>query len=382
MYRPSSPSSPLGVLTSLGQSLWLDFIDRKMTRSGELKALIEKRAVRGVTSNPSIFEQAIAKSDTYDEAIVRIGADGRGAAAIFEQLAVEDVREACDLFRPIHEMSGGNDGFVSIEVSPRLAFDTQGSLEEARRLWRSVARPNVLVKIPGTDEGVPAIAEALSEGINVNITLLFAVSMYEKVIDAYITGIERRLAAGHGVETLRSVASFFVSRVDTETDKRLEALAARGTDRSKIEPLLGTAAIANAKIAYQKYVQHFEGERFRAVMGKGAAVQRPLWASTSTKNPRYEPTKYVDNLIGPDTINTLPPQTLEEFARHGVAARTIDADLGKARSDIARIEALGISLADVTDFLVTDGVKKFADSYTSLLAAVEAKRARLVTARV
>jgi transaldolase len=382
MYRPSSPTSPLGVLTSLGQSVWLDFIDRKMTRSGELKKLIERRAVRGVTSNPTIFEQAIAKSDTYDAAIRSLGAGGKDAAAIFEQLAVEDVQEACDLFRPIFEMSGGNDGFVSIEVSPRLAFDTQGSLEEARRLWRSVARPNVLVKIPGTNEGVPAIAQALSEGINVNITLLFAVAMYEKVIDAYLTGLERRLAAGQGIEALRSVASFFVSRVDTEADRRLEALAAGGADRKVIEPLLGKAAIANAKIAYQKYVQHFEGRRFRALMAKGAAVQRPLWASTSTKNPKYEPTMYVDGLIGPDTINTLPPQTLEEFARHGVAARTIDADVDRAKADLAAIEALGIRLSDVTDFLVTDGVKKFADSYASLLSAVEAKRAKLASAGV
>ena len=380
MYRPSSPTSPLGVLTSLGQSVWLDFIHRQMLESGELVRLIERRAVRGVTSNPSIFEQAIGQSEAYDGALAA-AANGADAMAIYERLAIDDIRAACDQFKPIHEMSGGNDGFVSLEVSPRLARDTQGTMAEVRRLWKAVARPNVMIKIPGTPEGLPAVTQALSEGINVNITLLFAVSMYERVIDAYITGIEQRLAAGRGVDTVRSVASFFVSRVDTETDKRLEKLVSQGeVTPERAKPLFGTAAVANAKLAYQKYVEHFEAKRFRAVMAKGAAVQRPLWASTSTKNPAFSPVKYVEELIGPDTVNTMPPATLEEFARHGAPTRTIDADLDGARASLAAIEALGVKLSDVTDFLVVDGVKKFADAFDKLLAAVEAKRAKLVPA--
>ncbi len=378
-FRPSNPNSPLGNLMRLGQSIWLDYIHRTMLASGDLKELIEGRGVRGVTSNPTIFEQAIGRGDAYDAEIARLAREGKDALAIYEALAIADIQAACDLFRPIHEMSGGNDGFVSIEVSPRLAHDTAGTLAEARRLWAAVDRPNVMIKIPGTDEGLPAVTQALAEGINVNITLLFAVAMYERVIAAYVAGLEQRLAAKGSVEAVRSVASFFVSRVDTETDKRLDALAASGTvNRAVAEGLRGKAAVANAKVAYATYVRHFEGERFRAVMAQGAAVQRPLWASTSAKNPAYRDTLYVDELIGPDTVNTLPPATLEAFAEHGTAARTIDAGLEEAERQLAAIESLGLRLSDVTDFLVTDGVKKFADSFTSLLAAVEAKRKALV----
>ncbi len=380
VVRASNPNSPIGQLMRLGQSLWLDYIHRTMLASGELKGLIEARGIRGVTSNPSIFEQAIGKSGAYDGEIARLAREGKDAMAIYETLAIADIRAACDLFRPIHEMSGGNDGFVSIEVSPRLAHDTAGTLAEARRLWHAVDRPNVMIKIPGTAEGLPAVSDALAEGINVNITLLFAVAMYERVIDAYITGIERRLAAGGSVEAVRSVASFFVSRVDSETDRRLDALEtapARSSRALIAGGLKGKAAVANAKVAYDAYVRHFEGARFRKVMAEGAAVQRPLWASTSTKNPAYRDTLYVDELIGPDTINTLPPATLEAFADHGTAARTIDAGLEEAQRQLAAIESLGVSMTDVTDFLVVDGVKKFADAFDALLAAVEAKRAAL-----
>jgi transaldolase len=378
VVRASNPNSPIGRLMRHGQSLWLDYIHRTMLASGELKSLIEARGIRGVTSNPTIFEQAIGTSDAYDAEIARLAREGKDATAIFEALAIADIQAACDLFRPIHEMSGGNDGYVSIEVSPRLAHDTVGTLAEARRLWMAVDRPNVMIKIPGTPEGLPAVTDALADGINVNITLLFAVAMYERVIDAYVTGIERRLAAGHPVEGVRSVASFFVSRVDSETDKRLDRVAAADpAHRAIAEGLKGKAAVANAKVAYDTYVRHFEGARFRAVMAKGAAVQRPLWASTSTKNPAYRDTIYVDELIGPDTINTLPPATLEAFADHGTAARTIDTGLEEAQRQLAAIESLGVRLAEVTDFLVTDGVKKFADSFTALLAAVETKRAAL-----
>ncbi len=368
--RPSNPGSPLGTLIALGQSLWLDYIHRRMIRSGELKALIENRGIRGVTSNPTIFEQVIGQSDAYDEAIHQLAAGGRDAVAVYEALAIADIQGACDLFRPIHEMSAARDGYVSMEVSPRLAHDTAGTLAEARRLWAAVGRPNVMIKIPGTAEGLPAITAAIADGINVNVTLLFAVPMYERVIDAYVAGIERRLGEGKSVESVRSVASFFVSRVDTEADKRLEAAKAPAA-------LLGAAAVANAKLAYATYVERFEGKRFRAVMAQGAAVQRPLWASTGTKNPKYADTKYVDELVGPDTINTLPPATLEAFAAHGRPRRAIDEDVEAARAAIAAIEAAGVRLADVTDFLLVDGVKKFADSFTGLLKAVEAKRTKL-----
>lgn len=372
-YR-RTPSSPIGMLEALGQSLWLDYIHRSMLRSGELKRLIETRGIRGVTSNPTIFEQAIAQGEVYDDEIAALAREGKDALAIYECLAVEDIQAACDLFRPIYEMSGGNDGLVSIEVSPRLAHDTDGTLAEARRLWQRVARPNVMIKIPGTEAGLPAVAAAISEGINVNVTLLFSVAVYERVIDAYLSGLERRLASGESVEAVRSVASFFVSRVDTECDRRLEAAGAS-------RELQGRAAVANAKRAYRKYLEHFEGERFRRLMGRGAAVQRPLWASTGTKNRAYSDVKYVDELIGPDTVNTVPPATLEAFADHGTPRRSLDQGIEQADADLAAIEAAGVRLAEVTEFLVKDGVKKFADSFESLLAAVEAKRTGLVGAR-
>ncbi len=379
MARTSISGGRISALERLGQSIWLDFIHRHLLWSGELKQLIEDYGVRGVTSNPTIFEQAIGQSDAYDEAIARRAAAGEDALRIYEAVAMEDIRAAADLFRPIFDMSGGVDGFVSMEVSPLLAHDTAGTIAEARRLWAVLDRPNVLIKIPGTTEGLPAIAQAISEGISVNVTLLFAVEMYERVIDAYLTGLERRAAAGKPLEGIASVASFFVSRVDTEADKRLEARIAGGADRAQCEKLLGTAAVANARLAYQSYVTRFEEPRFHALMAKGAAVQRPLWASTGTKNPKYADTKYVDELVGPDTVNTMPPATLKAFADHGSVVRTLDTDPSAVRARLAALEAAGVSLRDVTDFLVADGVKKFADSFTSLLAAVEAKRERLLS---
>ena len=370
--RASNPGSPLGRLIRERQSVWLDYMHRTMLKSGELKALIEARGVRGATSNPTIFEQAIGKSDAYDDAIAALAGQKMDSEQVFETLAIEDIRMACDQFMPIYEMTRGNDGFVSMEVSPRLANDTDGSLQAARRLWKAIDRPNAMIKIPGTAAGVPAIAAALGEGININITLLFSVKMYQQVIEAYLKGVEQRMAKG-SIEHLRSVASFFVSRVDTETDKRLEALKKPGQTAG----LMGKAAVANAKIAYQLYVQYFEGSRFRGLMGKGAAVQRPLWASTGTKNPAYPDTKYVDELIGPDTINTMPPATLDAFADHGTVDRTVDRDVEQARRQIEAIEALGVKLDDVTDFLVKDGVKKFEDSYASLLDVVDSKRKKL-----
>lgn len=380
MARLSNPGGTLQALERVGQSVWLDYMHRAMLRSGELKQLIERSGVRGATSNPTIFEQAIGGSDAYDDVIAQLAATGRSVVEIYEALAVEDIREACDQFRPIYDMAGGNDGFVSIEVSPRLARDPAGTIAEARRLWAAVDRPNVMIKIPGTAEGLPAIAQATAEGININITLLFAVEMYEGVMEAYLVGLERRLAAAQPVDPIRSVASFFVSRVDTEVDQRLQARIAAGADRARCEALLGTAAVANAKIAYQAFLRVFEDARFRQLMAKGAAVQRPLWASTGTKNPAYSDVRYVDGLIGPDTVNTMPPATIKAFADHGRPLRTIDTDLDAARASAAALAEVGVSLRDVTDQLVVDGVKKFEDSVTTLLAAVEAKRERLAAA--
>lgn len=380
MARTSLSGGRIATLERLGQSIWLDYIHRSMLRSGELKHYIEDFGVRGVTSNPTIFEQAIGGSDAYDDAIASLAAAGHDVQAIYEALAIEDVRAAADLFRPIYDMSGGNDGFVSMEVSPRLANDTAGTITEARRLWAALARPNVLIKIPGTAEGLPAITQGIADGINVNVTLLFAVERYGRVIDAYLSGLEQRLEAGKPLDGIRSVASFFVSRVDTETDQRLEELVASGADRARCEPLMGKAAVANAKLAYQTYLERFEDQRFRSLMAQGAAVQRPLWASTGTKNPRYPDTLYVDELVGPDTVNTMPPATLKAFAEHGKVARALDTDVDVARRQLAELEAVGVSLRDVTDVLEVAGVKKFADSFTSLLTAVEAKRERFATA--
>ena len=378
MPRTSGPVHPASALAALGQSLWLDYIHRELIESGELRRLIEQDGIRGVTSNPTIFEQAIAGGTAYDSAIAALAKQGKDARAILEALTVADVAAACAVFAPIHEMTGGGDGFVSLEVAPDLAHDTAATVAEAKRLWAAVGRPNLMVKVPGTSEGLPAITALLAEGINVNVTLLFAVEMYQRVIEAYFAGIEQRLAAGQPVEGVRSVASFFVSRVDAEVDPQLErriAAATDAADRARLEALLGTAAVDNAVVAYQAYEAAFSAPRFRALMAKGAAVQRPLWASTSTKNPRYPDTMYVDRLIGPDTVNTVPPATLRAFQDHGRAVRTIDADVPGSRERLAALAALGISLSEVTDHLASDGVAKFAKSFTSLLAAIEAKRA-------
>jgi len=376
--RTSGPVRPASALMALGQSLWLDYIHRELMASGELRRLIERDGIRGVTSNPTIFEQAIAGSTAYDTAIAALAREGKDARAILEALTVEDVTAACDAFAPIYEMTQNGDGFVSLEVAPDLAHDTAATIAEAKRLWAAVNRPNLMIKVPGTPEGLPSITALLAEGINVNVTLLFAVEMYQRVIEAYFAGLEQRLAAGRPVEGVRSVASFFVSRVDAEVDPQLERriAAATGADeRARLEELLGTAAVDNAVVAYQAYEAAFSAPRFRALMAKGAAVQRPLWASTSTKNPRYPDTMYVDRLIGPDTVNTVPPATLRAFQDHGRPVRTIDTDVPGARRRLAALAALGISLESATDRLQTDGVAKFAKSFTSLLAAIEAKRA-------
>ena len=376
--------NPIQALERLGQSVWLDTIDRELLASGGLRRLIADEGVRGVTTNPTIFEQAIAHGSAYDPAIAALAAVRQESAALFESLAVADVTEAADQLRPVYDAAGGNDGFVSIEVSPTRAYDTAGTIAEARRLWTRVDRPNVMVKVPGTVEGLPAIEQLIADGVNVNVTLLFSVDMYRGVIDAYLAGLERRVQAGERLARLRSVASFFVSRVDNEADKRLTALAAAAKDpaaRARLEGLLGKAAVANAKLAYEAFQASVASPRFQALRSRGAAVQRPLWASTSTKNPRYSDTLYVDNLVGPDTVNTMPLVTLRAFADHGRAERTVDRGLDEARGELAAIEAAGVKLKDVTDLLVVDGVKKFSDSYHALLGSLEAKRDALLARR-
>jgi transaldolase len=371
-------SGPLWQLTDLGQSVWLDYIRRGILDSGELERMIREKALRGVTSNPAIFEQAIARSDDYDDALERLAADGVSANDAYEALAIEDIQRAADLFRDIYHQAQGHDGFVSLEVSPELAHDTEGTLAEARRLWKVVDRPNVMIKVPGTDEGLPAIEALIAEGINVNVTLLFSLEGYEKVMDAYLQGLERRAEAGEPLERIASVASFFVSRVDSAVDAELERrIQEGGPGAERARALLGRAAIANAKLAYQRFGDIFAGERFERLATRGARVQRPLWASTSTKNPDYRDVIYVEELIGPDTVNTMPLATVEAFDDHGVAERTLDRDLDGARSDLGALADLGIDLGEVTRQLQVEGVEKFVVPFRHMLEKVEEKLAEV-----
>lgn len=364
-----------------GQSPWLDNIRRGMIRSGELRRMIADYGLRGVTSNPTIFEKAISGSTDYDEAILECISKQAGVPAeIFESLAIRDIQDTADLFRPVFEESKGGDGHVSIEVSPRLARETQGTLAEARRLFGRIARPNVMVKIPGTVEGLPAVEEAIAGGINVNITLLFSLERYAAVVEAYLKGLERRVKRGEPVSGIASVASFFVSRVDTQIDKALEAAVASarsGKEKAELKDLLGKAAIANAKLAYQIYKSAFSGARFAALRDKGARPQRLLWASTSTKNPAYRDVIYVEELIGPDTVNTMPQATLGAFKDHGRIRPSLEEDVEGARGVLDRLKAAGVDMARVTRDLETEGVKLFADSYDSLLWCITAKREML-----
>lgn len=376
----TNEKNPLYALLKQGQSVWLDSIQRKQIESGELKNLIETMALRGETSNPSIFEKAIVGSTDYDDDIRALAAQDKDTLAIYEKLATDDVRAACDVFRSVYDESNGGDGFVSIEVSPRLAHDTQGTIAEAKRLWETVDRPNLMVKIPGTKEGVPAIEQSLYDGLNINITLLFAVQAYEEVAWAYIRALEKRAAEGKPIDRIASVASFFVSRIDTLADKLLGDASARELNPQRYEELQdlqGKLAIANAQIAYEHFNQIFSSARWLALQAQGARVQRPLWASTSTKNPSYRDVMYVETLIGPHTVNTLPMETLKAFAEHGIVARTVDADFSAAHAIVKRFEAAGFSLDAVTDQVLKEGVVKFDEAFNQLLAGIEKKRAQM-----
>ena len=360
-------------LHDAGQSLWLDYIDRTMLANGDLERRIRDDALTGMTSNPTIFEKALGEGVAYDAQLAE-APSGLSPWERFELVETTDVRRACDIFRPVYDATNGEDGYVSIEVSPGSANDASATVAEAQRLWKTVDRPNVMIKVPGTAEGSEACRRLIADGINVNVTLLFAVEAHERIIDAYIAGLEERAKAGKPINRISSVASFFVSRVDSEIDKRIDALiTATPAKSATLKALKGKAAIANAKLAYALFQKKFAGPRWDALAAKGARVQRPLWASTSTKNPEYRDVMYVEQLIGPNTVNTLPPATLDAFRDHGEVARSVDQDIGSARKVIADLEAAGISLADVTAKLLKDGIASFQKSFDGLLANLEKK---------
>ena len=363
--------NPVKELLNQGQSIWLDYIQEGLIQSGELERLVEENGVRGITSNPTIFQKAIAGSSDYDDVLRAMLENDPQIEAdkLFERLALENIRAAADVLRPVYDEAEGADGFVSIEVSPRIAHNTARTIDEAKRLRAEVDRPNVLIKVPATPEGIPAIEALIADGVNVNITLMFSMKHYEGVARAYIQGLQRC----SNPQQVSSVASFFVSRVDTEVDKALKKL---GTEEARA--LLGKVAIANCKLVYRRFREIFYGEVFAALRGRGARVQRPLWASTGTKDPAYSDVLYVENLIGPDTVNTLPPATLDAFRRHGrVKGSTVEEELKKAESDLSRLKELGIDLDAIAEKLQTDGISAFAASLDRLLAAVEEKRRRL-----
>ena len=362
-------------LHDVGQSIWLDSIDRRMLHDGELDRRIRDDALTGMTSNPTIFQKALASSNAYDEQIVAAEEAGLTSWELFELLETTDVRDACDAFAGVYSSTRGADGYVSIEISPGVSHNADAAIEEARRLWKTVDRPNVMVKVPGTVEGAVAVRRLISEGINVNITLLFAIEAHDRVIEAYMAGLEDRVKARKPIDGLASVASFFVSRVDSEIDKRLDALIAKAqpAEKERLQLLKGRAAIANAKLAYRLFRQRFSGPRWEALAKQGARVQRPLWASTSTKNPSYRDVMYVEELIGPDTVDTMPPATIEAFRDHGVIDKTVDKKIAAAEGLLKEIEAVGISVREVTEKLLVDGIASFQKSFDELIAGLESK---------
>jgi transaldolase/glucose-6-phosphate isomerase len=370
-------SNPLVELHSLGQSVWLDQIERALFKSGKLAKLIQDDGLRGMTSNPTIFEKAITGSADYQEQIDRGARDGKTGSEIYEMVVLDDIAHASDLFRSLYANSNGGDGFVSLEVSPLLAHDTDGTIREAKSLFSRLNRPNVMIKVPATDEGLPAIEELIASGLNVNVTLIFSVHRYEEVAEAYIRGLERRAQAGQPIDRIGSVASFFVSRIDSAVDKELDALEKQATDSQKkqeIHALRGKAAIANAKMAYASFKRIFESPRFEALKRKGAKVQRPLWASTSTKDPSYPDVLYVTELIGPHTVNTMPPATIDAWRDHGKGAANLEVGMDKAPALFNQLKAIGIDFKKITDKLTADGVRSFSQSFTDLMRTIEQRR--------
>jgi transaldolase len=368
----SAPLPPLRLLSALGQSVWIDNLSRESTRDGHLQGLLDDYSVVGATSNPSIFQKAMAAGDAYEQQLHELDA-GMAIKDVFWALAEQDIRDACDVFRPVWDGGSGRDGYVSLEVDPGLAYDTLATFREAVRLHESVERPNLMVKIPATKPGLAAIEDVIAKGKSINVTLIFSLERYEHVAESYIRGLERLVAEAGDPTSVASVASFFVSRIDTEADKRLDELG--GHDELK-----GKLAIANARLAYQRYKEMFAGPRWEYLASKGATPQRVLWASTSVKNPAYPDTLYVDELIGPDTVNTMPEETIKDFQDHGHPRPRLEAELEHARQLFDDLAEIGIDYKDVTDTLEREGVEKFADAFDELLAALEQKRAALVPA--
>lgn len=380
----TASTSPLTALRALGQSPWVDFMSRQFLENGELRRLIEDDGILGVTSNPTIFEKAIGHSDDYDTDIRRVVDAAGDEDAIYQDLTVADIRAALDFFRPVYDRTDKVDGYVSLEVSPLLAQDSAGTIKEAKTLWGLLGRPNAMIKIPGTTECLPAIEEVLAAGINVNITLLFSVDAYEKVARTYLRALQRRVDAGQTVDHVASVASFFVSRIDAETDKRIDAKLKTETDpgrRATLEGLKCKAAIANAKNAYAVYQEIFEGADFAPLKAEGAQVQRLLWASVGTKNPAYPDTLYVDELIGAATVSTMPPATYEAVKDHGNVRPSLTEDVPGARAVMDRLAAAGIDFNDVTGQLLREGVASFSDSFVKLMNAIRTKREKLLAGR-
>jgi len=370
-------ANPLLQLKALGQSVWYDNIDRAQLISGQFKRLLDEDGVVGVTANPTIFQKSISYGNAYDEQISQLIGEGKSTGEIYEALVFKDITTVADLLRPIYESTSGQDGYVSLEVSPDLAHDTEGTLSEVRRFWKIVARPNLLIKIPATPEGIPAIHQALSEGININITLIFSIENYRQVADAYLSALEERNGEGKNISNIASVASFFVSRVDTLVDKLLEDKIKATNDsaeQQKLKSLEGKAAIANARLVYQEFKRIFNTPRFESLKHAGAHVQRPLWASTSTKNPAYRDVLYAEELIGPDTVDTMPLETIENFRDHGRVRYSIEDNIPQARAELAALEEIGIHYDQVTQQLQDEGVQKFADSFHELFKGIEAKR--------
>ncbi len=364
-------TSRLHQLSALGQSVWIDSLSRDMLRTGELDRLIREDAVVGVTSNPTIFQKALAAGDAYDGQLRRELEDERDAKELFVRLAVDDVQDACEVLRRVWDEGGGRDGYVSLEVDPTLAYETEATIAEAARLHDLVDRPNLFVKIPATEPGLPAIEEMISRGKSINVTLIFSLERYAEVAEAYVRGLERLVEAGGDLSAVASVASFFVSRVDTEADRRLEEVGAPAE-------LQGKLAVANAKLAYERYKEIFSGERWEALAARGATTQRCLWASTSTKNPAYRDVLYVEELIGPETVNTMPAETIRAFQDHGRVELTLERGIADAREVFGAIAEAGVDYDDVTATLEREGVEKFADSFAELLDGIRAKSGELV----
>lgn len=375
--------NPLTELIKHGQSYWLDNLTRGKIQSGELKDRVENQGLRGITSNPAIFMKAITQSEDYDEQIRELAGKGRSTQEIYEALTIQDIQNACDILHPVYVKSDGTDGFVSLEVSPHLARKCEETMDEARRLYKKVDRPNCFIKIPGTQEGLPAIEEMLYEGININITLLFSIERYVEVAEAYIRALERRVDEGKSLSDIASVASFFLSRIDVLVDNKLDSILDTESDESIKEiarDIKGETAIASAKIAYQKFQKIFSGERWDRLEKQGAHVQKPLWASTSTKNSDYRDVRYVENLIGENTVNTLPDETIDAFADHGeIRPNSVEEEVDKAYETLEMAEKIEINMEDVTSQLVGEGIRKFISPYEDLLESIEEKSGQLVS---